>query len=519
MHNNSSRRKKGPDKFAFFASLHFKITGKKLSKLLKWEEGTYLKGPLLNLRPSLVSLALEANLLIVGYMDHSADVIHNEGIDETCENDVHLIYNLVKLGCQGTLNHSEEIRDEIFCQLVKQTTKNSNRRSCLRGYQLMLSCLAGFSPTEALAPFLLSHIRLGCRGGALLSRRSVKLAEECLRALRKIQILGSRTWGISRSEIFAIISEIKFLSVKVWISPDITLDIAVDSWSTIDEVKLFACDKLGIQCSSILTLSVTNDIKDERNTESNVASQRGLMNVFFEKSLIALLELIDEKSISLKTTVRIKTYAKLSEKALSSIDSLFQLKELNNLNLRKENQFNSSEACLFMESVQAEKHKDHGFFSCLPWMSSISCPRSLDLRRLLKRKKAPTPTADVTFKISLVVWIFPSDKINMDNVEDYPRKCSLADHCHLGGSRNEMYNNCQPIIFDRMMDLSSVFLDDECRLSERIDHSKVSTRWPSEDVVRRILFEQLSRNGITGVDNFQTLRMAGLIFATKHKVF
>lgn len=516
MHSNSSRRKKGSDKFAFFASLHFKITGKKLSKLLRWEEGTYLKGPLLNLRPSLVSLALEANLLIVGYMDHSADEIRDECIDGTCENDVHLIYNLVKLGCQGTLNHSEEIRDEIFCQLVKQTTKNSNRRSCLRGYQLMLSCLAGFSPTEALAPFLLSHIRLGCRGGALLSRRSVKLAEECLRALRKIQILGSRTWGISRSEIFAIVSEIKFLSVKVWISPDMTLDIAVDSWSTIDEVKLLACEKLGIQCSSILTLSVTNNLNDERNTESNVASLRGLMNVFFEKSLIALLELIDGKSKTPKTSVRVKTYAKLSERALSSIDSLFQLKELNHLNLRKENQFNSSEACLFMESVQADKHRNHGFLSCLPWMSSLSCPRSLDFRRLLKRKR--TPTADVTFRISLVVWIFPSDKMNKDNVEDYPRKCSLADHSHQRGSHNEMYNNFQPIIFDRMMDLSSTFLDDECRLSQRIIQSKASTRWPCEDVVRRILFEQLSRSEITGVDNFQTLRMAGLMFATKHKV-
>ena len=506
MYNASARNKKGSEKFAFFASLHFNLTGRKLSKLLKWEEGTYLKGPLLNLRPSLISLALKANLLIVGYMDYSTDQIYRECIDETCDNDVHLIYDLVKLGCQGSLNNREEIRDEIFCQLVKQTTKNSNRRSCLRGYQLILSCLAGFSPTEALAPFLLSHIRVGCRGGALLSRRSVKLAEDCVRALQKIQILGSRMCGISRSEIFSIVSETKFLSVKVWISHEITLDIAVDSWSTIEEVKLLACEKLSIQCSSILTLSVTNFFDDEQNSESNVASPRGLMNVLFNKSLCTLLELIDEKSSKPKTSLKAKAHADLLEKALSSIDYSFQLKELSYQNLR-ENLFNSSEACLFMESVQAEKNKHR--ISCSSCISSIFFPRSLDLERLLKGRK--TPTADLTFKICLVVWVFPCDKMHKDTNQDYLQRCKLGSHV-------DTYSICQPITFDRMMNLSTTSLHDECRLSERLVHSKVCAPWPRDDIARKILFDQLIKRTTQGVDDIQTLRMAGLKFAVQHQV-
>lgn len=508
MHNGTSRSEKGSEKFVSFASLHFNLIGNNLGKLLKWEGGTYLTGPLLNLRPSLVSLALKANLLIVGYMDHSNNEIHKECIDYICDNDVHLIYDLVKLGCQGSLDNSDEIRDEIFCQLVKQTTKNSNRRSCLRGYQLILCCLAGFSPTESLAPFLLSHIRVGCRGGALLSRRSVRLAEDCMGALQKIQILGSRTWGISRSEIFAVVSEKNFLSVKVWISQNITLDVAVDSWSTIADVKLLACEILGIQCSSILTLSMTANLNSELSSESNVASLRGLMNVLFNESRGKLLELIDKKSKKLKASARAKTLASLSEKALSTIDSLFQLKELSYLNFRGANPFNSSEACLFMESVQAEKNeKRSSCFLCTP---SFFSPRSLDLGRLLGRKK-PSRT-NFAFKIRLVVWIYPYSQRCEDIDQDHLKRCKLADHYQQRGS------NCQPVIFDREVNLSMTPSHDECHLSERGINLNACTRWPSDEIVREILFGQLIESTSGSLDDFHSLRMAGLMFAVQHQV-
>jgi MyTH4 domain len=508
MHNGTSRSEKGSEKFVSFASLHFNLIGNNLGKLLKWEGGTYLTGPLLNLRPSLVSLALKANLLIVGYMDHSNNEIRKKCIDHICDNDVHLIYDLVKLGCQGSLDNSDEIRDEIFCQLVKQTTKNSNRRSCLRGYQLILCCLAGFYPTESLAPFLLSHIRVGCRGGALLSRRSVRLAEDCLGALQKIKILGSRTWGISRSEIFAIVSERKFLTVKVWISREITLDVAVDSWSTIADVKLIACEILGIQCSSILTLSMTANLNSELSSESNVASLRGLMNVLFNESRDKLLELIDKKNKKLKASARAKTLASLSEKALSTIDSLFQLKELSYLNFRGANPFNSSEACLFMESVQAEKNKKRSsFFLCT---TSFFSPRSLDLARLLGRKK-PSST-NFAFKIRLVVWIYPYSQRCEDTDQDHLKRCKLADHYQQRGG------HCQPGIFDREIYLSMAPSHDECHLSERGINLNTCTRWPSDEIVREILFGQLIESTSGSLDDYQSLRMAGLMFAVQHQV-
>lgn len=51
------------------------------------------------------------------------------------------------------------IRDELYCQLIKQTTKNPNLISLIRGVKLILVCCCYFSPTHIeLRQILLTHI-------------------------------------------------------------------------------------------------------------------------------------------------------------------------------------------------------------------------------------------------------------------------------------------------------------------------------------------------------------------------
>ena len=51
----------------------------------------------------------------------------------------------------------EELRDEIYCQLIKQTTNNPNPESLKRGWQLFGICSGAFPPSKEFEPFLLTH--------------------------------------------------------------------------------------------------------------------------------------------------------------------------------------------------------------------------------------------------------------------------------------------------------------------------------------------------------------------------
>ena len=47
-----------------------------------------------------------------------------------------------------------ELRDEIYLQLMKQTTENPNPRSMMSGWVLLLLCCRTFLPSEEFLPFV-----------------------------------------------------------------------------------------------------------------------------------------------------------------------------------------------------------------------------------------------------------------------------------------------------------------------------------------------------------------------------
>ena len=68
---------------------------------------------------------------------------------------VSLGYEVVLVGVNERV-----MRDEILCQLIKQTTENRNQASLLLGLKLLYLCLSTFAPSPALSPFILSHLAL-----------------------------------------------------------------------------------------------------------------------------------------------------------------------------------------------------------------------------------------------------------------------------------------------------------------------------------------------------------------------
>ena len=522
--STTSHNRQSSEKFALFASLNYNLLNNKLGHLLKWESNTYLKQPLLNLHPSIVSQAMRANKIIVDFMDHIVTQEERDGNGTVSDFDILQVSSLVKLGCGQLEGIAVEIRDEIYCQLVRQTTGNSNRHSCCRGYILILSCLAGFSPSRGLATFLLSHLNVGCRGGALLSRRTVKLAEDCLRALARIQVFGSRDWGISKNEIATIISENGSLSTKVWLNSDRSVNITVDSWTTIEELKLAVCEKMGIRESSILTLSLAVskvDEPDRRDLEVNLASKRGVVNTSYGLIHHHYSTQASRTKMKLRRRSLIPFIDNLSSLdtfhalAVAALDSYLRIDARSASTPFRTSVFNASDACLFTGTVQTQVESER--------ITIRRCLSSLFRRRRshitysnLIESRAAAPEMKVT--VRLVVWLFPyggptESSISARRQED-SYECRLGYHGDVGSFRSAYGNNEENGL--------PPVLNDECKVTDRALNKRNGIYWPSDESTRNILYGQLVDHITSGKlrcsDDTSTLKMAALMFAEQYQV-
>ncbi|XP_053315052.1 unconventional myosin-VIIb [Spea bombifrons] len=77
----------------------------------------------------------------------------------------------------------EALRDEIYCQILKQMTGNNNSYSLKNGWQLLWLCTGLFPPSK----LLLVHMQK-----FLENRRKEQLAKECLRRIQKVLQSGAR---------------------------------------------------------------------------------------------------------------------------------------------------------------------------------------------------------------------------------------------------------------------------------------------------------------------------------------
>ncbi|KAK0085614.1 hypothetical protein PV325_004796 [Microctonus aethiopoides] len=97
----------------------------------------------------------------------------------------------------------EALRDEVYCQLMKQTTNNKspNPDSCQRGWRLFSIVAAYFTCSEGLRPYLIKYLETA----AYDKRRAYHgTATVCLQNLRKTVKYGGRKNVPSVEEIMAI---------------------------------------------------------------------------------------------------------------------------------------------------------------------------------------------------------------------------------------------------------------------------------------------------------------------------
>ncbi|CAM9509244.1 unnamed protein product, partial [Choristocarpus tenellus] len=124
------------------------LLGKKrtpMETLLSWK-GKQISSPLTAACRNDKSLSTEAVFSFGEIMSYMGD-------RRTKETGIQILKSLMKRMIEG----SQVFKDEIFCQLCKQTTSNPDVNSDLRGWQLIVATLAVAATSELLKPFFIKH--------------------------------------------------------------------------------------------------------------------------------------------------------------------------------------------------------------------------------------------------------------------------------------------------------------------------------------------------------------------------
>lgn len=102
------------------------------------------------------------------------------------------------------------MRDEIYCQIIKQLTENHNTNSSKRGWQLLWLCCGIFTPSANL----LKHVM------DFLKSRDSALAGDCIHRLQRTLRHGHRRYPPHNVELEAIQMETTEIYHKVYFPDD-----------------------------------------------------------------------------------------------------------------------------------------------------------------------------------------------------------------------------------------------------------------------------------------------------------
>jgi len=128
----------------------------------------------------------------------------------------------------------EILRDEIYCQLIKQTSKeNTKPESLYRGWELLLCCVSCFLPSEKLNNYLMAHFVANTKEstGATVSMR----ATECIERLERTSLKGPRIFAPSTQELTALCDSNQLATTIYWADGQ-AKEVDVDSATTVKDV-------------------------------------------------------------------------------------------------------------------------------------------------------------------------------------------------------------------------------------------------------------------------------------------
>ena len=161
------------------------------------------------------------------------------------------------------LNSPAELRDEVYCQIIKQTSNNPDAESTRAGWQLLSIIAGAIAPSEDFKPYLLSYCA-GLLGDAALG----EFVRFTMGRVLKTIALGPRKEAPTIAEIEACRVTAPVL-VRVF-SLDGTFDMMpITSWTTSKNLCSMMCEKRGIVRGSAFGIFEMTPEGEERVLDSD----------------------------------------------------------------------------------------------------------------------------------------------------------------------------------------------------------------------------------------------------------
>lgn len=171
----------------------------------------------------------------------------------------------------------EPLRDEIYCQVIKQITNNQTKSSCSLGWQLLYLVTGFFPCSNTLQPYATHHLQDISEDYQHPYR---ELAGMCLDNLQRTSKFGGRRNIPSNTEMEAILAGRASRAVPVQLPGGLNFSFNADTFSMSTDVVKELCEKMGI--------SDPADMKDF-SIHINQSKERKSRPVHFNEYLFDIL--------------------------------------------------------------------------------------------------------------------------------------------------------------------------------------------------------------------------------------
>jgi len=139
------------------------------------------------------------------------------------------------------------IRDELYMQICKQTTQNPRIASAIKGWELMVFCVATFPPSKQLKTYLLDFIAKAIE--EKIDPKITALAEVAKTNLPKIILMGHRKQVPSKQELESLINNTP-VAIQVNLCNDTFKTLKTDSYTLVKDIEDELVKKYNLSCRS-----------------------------------------------------------------------------------------------------------------------------------------------------------------------------------------------------------------------------------------------------------------------------